>query len=129
AEAAAGHLQGGPGPPVAGSEALDQGADRAVGPSRGRRDGGVEPGRPEDGLLAGEQLQAAAAAAGAGVPVRLQGGVAELAGVPVGAPEQLAAEDDAGPDADLAGDVHVVAQADPVPEPQLAEGGHVRLVL
>ena len=51
------------------------------------------------------------------------------AGVPVGAPEQLAADDDAGPDPDLAGDVHVVAEGGPVPEPQLTEGGHVGLVL
>ena len=55
--------------------------------------------------------------------------MAELAGVPVGAPEQLAGDDDAGPDADLAGDVHVVAEGGPVPEPQLAQGGHVGLVL
>jgi len=55
--------------------------------------------------------------------------VTELAGVPVGAPEQLAADDDAGPDPDLAGDVDVVAQAGPVPEPQLAQRGHVGLVL
>ena len=93
------------------------------------RDGRVEPGPAQDRLLAGEQLQAAAAAAGAGGAVRLQGGVAELAGVPVGAPEQLAGDDDAGPDPDLAGDADEVAVAGPVPEPQLAQRGHVGLVL
>ncbi len=108
---------------------LDQRADRPVGPAGAGRDGRVEPGPAQDRLLAGRTARGSPGPAGAGGPVRLKGGVAELAGVPVGAPEQLAGDDDAGPDPDLAGDVHVVAEGGPVPEPQLAEGGQVGLVL
>ena len=82
-----------------------------------------------DRLLPDERLDAAAAAARAAPPVRVDRHVAELAAEPVRAAEQPSAEHDAAPDADLAEDADEVVDPDRGARPVLGERREVRLVL
>jgi len=114
---------------VAGAGPGQQLGHRAAGLPDAGADGAGQPGRAQDRLLAGDLLQAAAGAAAAARAVRLHGDVADLAGEAPDPAEQLAADDDAAADPDLARHVDEVPQVAVASEPELAQGGQVGLVV
>ena len=83
----------------------------------------VEAGRPEQGLLPGDGLQAAAGAAAAQLAPRPDDDVAELAGVAAGPGVQRRVDDQPGPDAHLAGHEHARLVLRPRAEAELPEPG------
>ncbi len=114
--------------------AVDEGRGGSVVPARPGADGFGQAGGPQDRVLPGDLFQTAPGAAGAGGVVAVHRGVPELAGETVQAAQELAPQDDAGADPDLSRDVHEVGERGPVgaavaAEPELAEGGEVRLVV
>ena len=90
--------------------------------------GALDAGPGADRLEARDRLQAAARAAGAGRAVGPHGHVPELAREAAGAAVQLAVDDDAGADADLAGDVDERLQVARDAVPELGQRRQVRLV-
>jgi len=130
AQGPAGRLDRPQGVGVAGAGPGQQlGHRRPAGLAQAGADDAGEPGRPEDGLLAGHLLQAAAGPAAAMGAVGLDDHVADLAGEAPDPAEQLLADDHATAHADLARDVDEVDQAVVATEPQLAQGGQVGLVV